>query len=337
MAFTKMLWKIGYTAPASWDLWKSVRSQIFKLWNFTYTKSNDKIAYYALIHVDGIYVEMEGTGKGKMPILISPDPDAVAFYRTYGASTQSYTSQGSFTDANGITWYYCYATAGLPESLNIDIPSEPCELNSKDNPYTYNAAGMEQAAQDLLDKVYEMPFTSAYTVNTVYNLSRADLRKTIRKLIGVHLYQDVSYYSSNPRLAYLSDNADSIITLALNCIGNDDIAQMRLENLSSMIKFEIDHLSSPFQTECRYAPAVRAGYKYQMFFAYPNWEVSHTRDTIQITASSASVNTPQTVTDFVSDSSTQYGRYIFAGLRTNYVDSFGYSTLNLISNLGIDL
>ena len=254
MAFTKMLWKIGYTAPASWNLWKSVRSQIFKLWNFTYTKSNGNIAYYALVHVDGIYVEMEGTGKGKMPILISPDPNAVAFFRTYGASTQSYTSQGWFYDINNIKWYYCYATAGLPESLTVDIPTEPCELNSKDNPYTYNSAGMLQAAQDLLDKVYDIPFDRDYSQysyqQTIPNIPIADKRATLRKAYGDFLWTNFEsgWCIDNPRhYAFLQDNADAIIEELLTRIGNDNFCQIvcNMYEQYDTVAFTVYHATIP--------------------------------------------------------------------------------------------
>ena len=204
MAFTKMLWVDSTSVIGSWNYWKSVSGNLFTIHGTRYScnKTNNKIAYYAYIrYTDDRY----------SPLIISPDVDAVAFsFYWYGSGTSYYSSQGSFVDDNGITWYYgCFPQyASCPWG---DVDSDT-GVEMYDTAYTRDSAGNEQAAKDLLDRVYSVPFHEDYQVNQTYTPYYCDKLKTIRKVVGIFLFKNVVTWGTDAGYISFSDNVDTIIS-----------------------------------------------------------------------------------------------------------------------------
>lgn len=173
--------------PDSWDLWTSVSGLISVL---GITKTNNKIAYYAAIHTDN---------NEDKALLISTDINAVAY--------DGYASQGSITDVNNTTWHY--NAQGTISSYSSD-----CLLS--DTLYS----SVADAAQDLLDKVFNVTFHEDYQAGSSYSSYVTDYRKTIRKIVGIFLYKNIS--SSKAGYSALSDNADTIITTIVNNLSREN-------------------------------------------------------------------------------------------------------------------
>ena len=207
MAFMKMLWVDGTpVVSGSWDYWKSVSGLLIRIRRKEYhtileeiNKVNNKIAYYAMCFC----------GNNFTPLVISPDVNAV----TFSADSRTYTSRGTITDVNGNTWYW----SGFQIMYNkSDYYCDPdCMLN--DTVYGLNDGA--QAAQDLLDKVFCVPFHEDYG-NTQYVLNITDKRKTIRKAFGLWLAFNISK-SNWAVVSYISDNVDSIISDILTTVASD--------------------------------------------------------------------------------------------------------------------
>ena len=184
MAFMKMLWLASPTPTilGSWDYWTSISKIIISdetLPNANWvTKKNNKIAYYGVFHSQNA----SSTTYGYM--VISPDSSGAA--SSYNGSTV-YNS-GTIVDVNNITWYYTYRTNGLTFSSVPDY----C-LNAREED------GINQIAQDLLDRIYAVPFSSQvhdqeFNVNIT---DITDVRKSLRKAYGVYLFMNVVRAKNN--------------------------------------------------------------------------------------------------------------------------------------------
>lgn len=208
MAFVKMLWASGSPIPlsGSWDYWTSVQKTIVEIRRRedddvidTIYKANKKIAYYAMVNCEDSYTL----------IIISPIDDAV----DYIESGVRKTSRGTVTDINGRTWYW--SGFQILENSHDYYVYPDCVMG--DTNYSVNDGA--QAAQDLLDRIYAVPFREDYQ-NTYYILNKTDVRRTLRKVYGLTLAFIGTGYVY-PNVQYISDNADSIINDILTKVGNN--------------------------------------------------------------------------------------------------------------------
>lgn len=193
MPYLKMLWTTESPTPqiGSWDYWITKADDRPYNKHHTIKKVNNKICYY------GSFIRDNPLDRDTL--VISPDSDAVTMCHWHGTPVYTYT--GTITDSNGIIWYYTHIPADLynpsGESMIYDISSKRYGSNT------------QQAAQDLLDRIYAVPFYEDYQAGQ-YILNRADKGRTVRKVLGLWLAFTVSNYSS-PNVQYISDNADTII------------------------------------------------------------------------------------------------------------------------------
>lgn len=200
MPYLKMLWTTESPTPqiGSWDYWTSAEKVLFTDSNgSSVTKSNKKIAYYAVAYT---------TASNYRPVLVSPDPDAVSYNSYSGEKTYN----GTITDSNGIVWYYNSLQAvGLYFSNRPDfcINNTPCALTDA-----------QQIAQDLIDRIYAVPFHEDYQPSgrNYITVPVGDIRKTVRKALGLHLAFNVQYYSTNSNYQALSDGVDGMIDDIVN-------------------------------------------------------------------------------------------------------------------------
>ena len=205
----KQFWPSIYIPNLSWNYWTSVSKVLFTTENWDVVKPRNKIAYYGIAWCNATI------GDYMTPILISPDADAVRI--SYGVGTYEYPYEGTIRDSNGITWYY---NGG--NGVFWDTTSTELLLNTRADCYT----GIEQAAQDLLEKIYTTPFQEEYQIGQNWDytdLVLADTKVIIKNAIGIFLYFFNTLYDSAESIAYktLSDNADNIINYIANTVGSD--------------------------------------------------------------------------------------------------------------------
>lgn len=200
MPYLKMLWQTESPTPqiGSWDYWCSTANTILFNCGWNCTKVNNKIAYYGMY-----YTSETPFGRSATPILMSPDADAVTY--DTGGAVASY--RGTITDINGITWYY----SGL-QGFASQHPVPDCIISDE----VYSS--IHDAAQALLDRIYAVPFHEDYQPSG-YNyitVPAGDIRKTVRKALGLHLAFNVQYYSTNSNYQALSDGVDGMIDDIVN-------------------------------------------------------------------------------------------------------------------------
>ena len=197
--------------PTSWDYWTTQNNTTFAMIGITgrpayvdyYQKINKGIAYYALFKV------MRNNQLSYGMVLISPMESAVKFKSSQG----TYTYTQSFTDSVGLTWYYAFSSNYNYARDYYIVSPEGCILPDI---YPLTSQGILQAAQDLLDLVYDVPFHENYVTGQIYTLGITDIQKTIRKAMSTALYKKVGVYSSHVAYTAFSDNVDTIITTLFN-------------------------------------------------------------------------------------------------------------------------
>lgn len=195
MAWSKMLWQTG-TVPVmeSWDYWTSVRRLLFRDSNSQYYyKDNPKIAYYVITRNNLSYYQL---------LLLSTDPDAV----TCSNNQQTVTYMGTVSESVGPVWYWsCIG------GIQFNYIPDYCMSPDKFYPGTTQQSG-PSIARDLLNRIYAVPFHEDYQVNTTYTLNTTDIRKTIRKGLGLALSVNIVFYNDEHKwYKTLSDSADTII------------------------------------------------------------------------------------------------------------------------------
>lgn len=225
MAFSRMIWKISPPTPiiGSWDYWTSVQKTIVEIRRRdddevvdTIYKANKKIAYYAMVNCEDSYTL----------IIISPIDDAVDYIELGVRKTY----RGTITDANGITWYWGGFQFLENKSDYYVYPN--CVMG--DTVYSVNDGA--QAAQDLVDRIYAIPFRNNYVLYEHYEFTSADLtdhEKMLRKAFGAYLFLNISLYDTNAYYRDLSDNVDDIISNSLTGVANDPLiyAYIRLRRI----------------------------------------------------------------------------------------------------------
>lgn len=204
MPYLKMLWQTESPTPqvGSWDFWITKADDRPYNKHHTIKKVNNKICYY------GSFIRDNSLQRDTL--VISPDSDAVTMCHWHGTPVYTYT--GTITDSNGIIWYYTHIPADLynpsGESMIYDISSKRYGSNT------------QQAAQDLLDRIYAVPFHEDYQTGQTYTLTTTNLRRTIRKAIGTYLHRNTVRYREGYAYKLLSDDADNIIDLIITEITN---------------------------------------------------------------------------------------------------------------------
>ena len=187
----RQFWGGSGGASRSWDFW-TASDNFYCVDDYGHElyKTNKKIAYYGAVKY---------SGNSYVIIFMSPDPDAVAYsiYDVNSGTSRSYTYNGTITDVNNITWYYC-------SRGNLVFDNAP--------DFTLSPGYVSSAVQELLDKIYSVPFHEDYQEYTYYdNIYVADIQKTIRKGLGLLLAFYVSEYDTNARYKDLSDYATQFI------------------------------------------------------------------------------------------------------------------------------
>lgn len=219
MPYLKMLWQQG-TPPTptptiqSWDFWtsKATRTLVMECGSKKMYTVTSKIVYYAIY--ESVLPDYSGySDRGWFTFLfMSPDLDAVSaednYHNYYSGNANQY-----ITDNNGIKWYYQASSRYLNyESYNPDYRMEvDCDIVGQ--------VTEAHAAQTLLDKIYAVPFHEDYQ-SDYYLLNKTDVRKTIRKGLGLSLAFNISN-SASPNYQYISNNADVIISDVLAKVGNN--------------------------------------------------------------------------------------------------------------------
>lgn len=215
----KLFWD-GGTPPTpviagSWDFWSSVAgTTLFTIeYNGTpwsYQKENNMIAYYAII-----CVKPNVGNINYFPLFLSPVSTATSFQTIPSSSPHIYS--GSVTDKMGISWRYASGETVFDVSRS-SISPQGCLLNTIETYYTQNTEGIRQAALDLIDRIYSVPFQSDYQSGQTYTLYAADQRKTLRKVYSTYLHRNINKYGSSAEYRALSDNADTIINTLINTV-----------------------------------------------------------------------------------------------------------------------
>lgn len=208
MAFMKMIWQQG-TPPVpvvlnSWDYWSSAANDVL----FTTQDSSQLVKRNAMICYYAVF-ELEDRPNYYIPICISPNSEATLcrYNNDYQASTTV------LDDVYGIRWYVWYRNWINP----IDKPTDANLIIGKYQRQSNFAYTVHEVATDLLDRIYAVPFHEDYQVGTEYRIPACgDVRRTIRKAIGLQLAFNVSKYGSTAStdVAYktYSDNIDAIIS-----------------------------------------------------------------------------------------------------------------------------
>lgn len=196
MAFSKMIFVLSPTPtlPASWNFWTASDSfELISQDGYDLYKTNKRIAYYGVIK----------NGNGYNPVLLSPNADATTFsiYNENTGVSTSYTYNSTLTDPANITWYVnCHTDAFL--------------YFSSDPEYT------APTVQDILNRIFAIPFHDTYEVGQTYSISLTDNEKAVRKSLGVFLFKNVN--RTEDAYLVLSDNADAIISRLIGNIGSGD-------------------------------------------------------------------------------------------------------------------
>lgn len=196
MPYLKMLWQTESPTPqiGSWDYWITKADDRPYNKHHTIKKVNNKICYY------GSFIRNNPLNRDTL--VISPDSDAVTMCHWRGTPVYTYT--GTITDSNGIIWYYTHIPADLynpsGESMIYDISSKRYGSNT------------QQAAQDLLDRIYAVPFQHDFNVGQTYNMDITCSNMTFaRKAIGIFLFKFISEYGTSVSYTALSNNVDTIL------------------------------------------------------------------------------------------------------------------------------
>ena len=210
---------------SSWDFWSSVAgTTLFTIeyngTSWSYQKANNMIAYYAII-----CVKPNVGNINYFPLFLSPVSTATSFQTI--PSSSPYIYSGSVTDKMGISWRYASGETAF-DVYRSSISPQGCLLNTIETYYTQNTEGIRQAALDLLDRIYSVPFHEDYQLNNTYTLTYfTDKKKTIRKVLGIFLwwgYLHPNVGGSWWTTAYsgVSKYATDITTELLNRIGSDN-------------------------------------------------------------------------------------------------------------------
>ena len=311
----KLFWDGGSPVSIlSWNYWTtSDNFEIVDDYAHDLYKTNKRIAYYAVVHQD--------TNR-YIPILISPNSDAVT-YSIYDESTgtsESYTYNGTVTDVNNITWYYCYGG-----ELFFDTEPE----------FSLSTSQMSNAASDLLDLIYAVPFQEDYQGGSSYTFSTyADVEKTIRKYYGLFLAFNVGFYGGVlTSYTIFSDNVDSIITNLLS----GGTGRPALNDYSIIVlNHRLDTSNGLLQTDIWYSNSLSTN----------QLNLSNKRTYRNLDYFDANDSGSTLLRDYVRayitrfDSNVNYGtgtsaiRFITIGINSRDV---GESQIGSTSNLGIDL
>ncbi len=217
MPYLKMLWQTEQPTPTiqsrSWDFWssKAIRTLLMENGSTQMFKYTPKIVYYALY--ESVLPDYSGyADKAWFTFLfMSPDLNAVCAIDNYQNAYYGNAKQ-FITDVNGIKWYYQASKSVLNyETFNPDYRLEvDCD--------SAGHVSSKHAAQTLLDRIYAVPFHEDYQPSG-YNyitVPAGDIRKTVRKALGLHLAFNVQYYSTNSNYQALSDGVDGMIDDIVN-------------------------------------------------------------------------------------------------------------------------
>ena len=162
-------------------------------------------------------------------VTLSTDQSAVSYtYDGWDGTTRS-CQVSSFT-YNGETWYYGYATplsfVTKPVYPNDYIPD--CLMD-----YYYDAgAGI---VDNIMPMIYSDDFAEDYQIGQSYTLSYGSIEKTLRKVIGIFLFKNVSL-KSNASYSALLANIETIVTNVLNDIGSNKIVNFDIFSTSGVIR-----------------------------------------------------------------------------------------------------
>lgn len=223
MAFSKMFWIQGSPPTpisASWDYWSTAVGWNHPLITFTDSsyevyKTYDKIAYYCLVWMKDI----TGTTYLSEAFL---SMDELATYNNFSPSSRGYHID--FYDDLGNVWWF----SGLGMKFHATPSDAGYVLNTESTAYNdYDSNTKYDVARNLLSKVYAIPFHEDYQVGQTYRIPACgDVRKTIRKIVGWQLMENVDKYSASPSFYKIySDNIESIISTMLSEIqtyGNEN-------------------------------------------------------------------------------------------------------------------
>ena len=336
----------GSSVIPSWDFWSSVRgdSNHYNIAMFNYQvmyKENNKIAYFGV----AIIKNLNGDTVCAHPIYMSPDPDATAFAYSSSSGTDHYrTPQTSIVGYENITWYVCY----FPQRLSWRISSiRPVGIliNSEDNPYEYDPTynpdteshqnkpfvdAITEAAYDLLDRIYSVPFESDYQTGVQYTLDVTDIQKTIRKAYGTYLYRNVSHYGSSVHVEYtsLSDNADTIISNLSSRLNNSGLIQVFVHEYG--VEIEQANMSRVLNALLRWAKQTAHHYDYY-YFITSGGDYSTSSDLEVVATIDSSGNITY---DAYTPTDTDIPDIMFtAGMFADVMDNDS----TFLTNLGIDL
>lgn len=287
----RLFWD-GGTPPTpviagSWDFWSSVAgTTLFTIeYNGTpwsYQKANNMIAYYAII-----CVKPNVGNINYFPLFLSPVSTATSFQTVPSSSPHIYS--GSVTDKMGISWRYASGETVFDVNRS-SISPQGCLLNTIETYYTQNTEGIRQAALDLLDRIYSVPFHEDYQIGTRYKLGITDVRKTIRKVISTALYSGVLTKASDPAYIAFSDNADAIISNLMS-VATSHIMELQVQAYSNIVNiylFSTSMLETPYvqiDTDRGGGIITQNGYTYMLFSddwqaggLYPDFEYDVTVD-----------------------------------------------------------
>ena len=300
----KVFWD-GGTPPTpvvipSWDYWTSNRNDfLFKFirsgdiprQDKTFTKTTNKIAYYGIFKYAAIPGE---TIEYYSVMLLSPDRDAVTFRVTTDAGQDvEFYYYGSITDSQNLLWYYSVYTYEDAVTTRFDAPQK---YFISDKVYEFwqrhagGNVGLVEAANDMLDMIYAVPFHEDYQIGTRYKLGITDVRKTIRKVISTALYSGVLTKASDPAYIAFSDNADAIISNLMS-VATSHIMELQVQAYSNIVNiylFSTSMLETPYvqiDTDRGGGIITQNGYTYMLFSddwqaggLYPDFEYDVTVD-----------------------------------------------------------
>ena len=334
----------GSSVIPSWDFWSSVsgnrNNYNIAMWNNDVMyKVNNKIAYFGV----AIIKNLRDDSVCAHPIYISPDRDATSFSRGSSSGTETFTSQTSIVDENITVWHVCYFPQRLSWRLDTIRPVGVL-INSADNPYEYDSTydpdtpshqktplvnAIIEAAQNLLNRVFAVPFHEDYQVGTTYTLNSTDIQKTIRKAYGTFLHRNVGDYSTSVQYTTLSDNADAVITELMRRLTLTNATLIEIAFYGSSITVtHLDWESQVANAHLRMAKQTAYHYDYYLFETEP-YEYGVESDYEEEVSVDSSGNI--TYTTYYYEDTDIPDIFYRAGL---YINNYGDMYL---TNLGIDL
>ena len=163
----------------------------------SYYKRQNGIAFYAVTH------HISRTGNWFNPLYMSTDEDAVRYWTSSGGTTFPHGS----IEYNGETWYWEGNGYGF---VNQTYSPVGCFVDLGNNRIDSMDEWIGKAADILMPNIYANDFAKNFRKEADYDIYIGDKEKTIRKLLAIFLYKNVTL-KNETAYSLLLNNIDLIV------------------------------------------------------------------------------------------------------------------------------